>query len=315
MIDEVGNMLSKSPEDGIPDVFAVASMIHSELFPMMEKESCPGTPGEYTPLHALADMMEERIRGEFGLIARHIRNYADMRRGVERQYAGAFGIGSTIWREMVTKEIRNTLYFGCEAPNRSRTVGERLRLLDFTLDTERTMQDLERSPGVLYVYQPDLHGLDNLVAKACKILFFETVLGSGARVRGGDEIPLAAYIADEFQRFITADRVHGERSFFDVCRFFGASAVVACQSIASLCYVLSSFEPDEYKCRSAIDIICNNTATKIFFSTTDQDTFERVNTICPATTNGALVTQVRPLSTLGVSECYVSFPDGRFERI
>ena len=40
-----------------------------------------------------------------------------------------------------------------------------------------------------------------------------------------------------------------------------------------------------------------------------------MNTICPATTGGALVTKVRPLSTLGVGECYASFPDGRFERI
>ena len=315
MLDQVENMLSRSPEDGIPNVFAVASMIHDELFPMKEKGSYASNPDVYTPLHALADMMEEQSRGEFGLIARRIRSYADMRGGADKQYAGVFGAGSTVWREMISKEIRNTLYFGCEAPNRNRAGSERLHLLDFTRDTERTMRDLEEEPGVLYVYQPDLHGLDNLVAKACKVLFFEAVLGSGERVRNGDEMPLAAYVADEFQRFITADRVHGEQSFFDVCRSFGAFAVVACQSIASLRYALASFEPNEYKRRSAIDIICNNTATKIFFRTTDQDTFERVNTICPATTGGALVTQVRPLSTLGVGECYASFPDGRFERI
>ena len=177
------------------------------------------------------------------------------------------------------------------------------------------MRDLEQDPGVFYIYQPDLHGLDNLVAKACKVLFFESVLGSKERAHNSEEMPLAAYIADEFQRFITADRVHGEQSFLDICRSFGAFTVIACQSIASLHYALSSFERDTDKRRSAIDIICNNTATKIFFRTTDQDTSHRLGTICPATVGGVLVTEVRPLSTLGVGECYASFPDGRFERL
>ena len=320
-IRRIGEMLSDPPEDDAPNVFAVASMICEDLLPMVEADEYSeeiGTSGggsRRTPLHAFAAMMQGRAGGEFAHIGKQIKKFADMRESADKQYAGVHGTGVTIWQEAASKEIRNTLYFGCEQVNRNKAAGEELQFLEFTRDVERRMTDLEQKPGVFYIYQPDLHGLDNLIAKACKVLFFESVLGSEERARNGGEMPLAAYIADEFQRFITADRVHGEQSFLDVCRSFGAFTVIACQSIASLHYALSSFERDTDKRRSAIDIICNNTATKIFFRTTDQDTSQRLGTICPATVSGVLVTNVRPLSTLGVGECYASFPDGRFERI
>ena len=320
-IRHIGRMLSDPTEVDVPNVFAVASMICEDLFPMMEANEyseeigISGDGGRRTPLHALASMIQERAGGEFAHIGKQIKKYADMRESADKQYAGVYGAGVTIWQEAASKEIRNTLYFGCEPVNRNKAAGEELQFLEFTRDVDRQMKDLEQEPGVFYVYQPDLYGLDNLIAKAYKVLFFESVLGSGERARNGGEMPLAAYIADEFQRFITADRVHGEQSFLDVCRSFGAFTVIACQSIASLHYALSSLESDTDKRKSAIDIICNNTATKIFFRTTDQDTSHRLGTICPQTVRGVLVTNVRPLSTLGVGECYASFPDGRFERI
>ena len=309
-------MLSGSGKNGIPNVFTIASMICDDLFSMVESEGHDyGSEVKYSPLHALADIMRDRIGGEYEIIAKHIKKYADMRDGVEKQYAGAYGVADTIWQEAVSKEIRNTVYFGCESPNRNRPNGSKLKFLDFIKDVARRSEDMTEDPGTLYIYQPNLGGLDNLVAKACKVLFFESVLGNRERARNGEGMPLAAYIADEFQRFITADRIHGEQSFLDVCRSFGAFTVIACQSIASLDYALCALEENADKRRSAIDIICNNTAAKLFFRTTDKDTSDRLDTICPDMPGGALVTRVRPLSTLAPGECYASLPDGRFERV
>ena len=169
--------------------------------------------------------------------------------------------------------------------------------------------------GTVYVYQPSRHRHDELIAKACKSLFFEAVLDNEARRAPDSALPLAGYIADEFQRFVTADAVHGEQSFLDVCRAFGAFAVLACQSVASLRYALCDLEGDSDKRNSAIDIICNNTATKLFFRSTDEETVRRVRTVSPLVSGGHSVIDIRPLSNLKAGECYASFPDGRFERV
>ena len=81
-------------------------------------------------------------------------------------------------------------------------------------------------------------------------------------------MPLVAYVADDFHRFITSDRVHGEQSFFDTCRSFGAFCVVASQSMSSLHHALGG---DSYtnKAEKAVEILLNNTGTKLFFRTTD----------------------------------------------
>ena len=136
-------------------------------------------------------------------------------------------------------------------------------------------------PGSVYVYQPRRHKHGELIAKACKSLFFEAVLDSEARGVPDPSMPLAGCIADEFQRFPTAEQVHGEQFLLGVCRSFGAFAVLACQSIASLRYALCDMERDPDKRHSAIDITCNNTATKLFFRSTDEGTARRVRTVSP----------------------------------
>ena len=47
------------------------------------------------------------------------------------------------------------------------------------------------------------------MGKTLKALFFESVLMDKDRERAGHTLPLVAYVADEFHRFITADRLHG----------------------------------------------------------------------------------------------------------
>ena len=307
-------ILLKPQEDVVPNVLAVANAIFEELFSMVE-QSDDGKGGR-TPLHALARHMRKKGRdGEYDVLAKHMTKYADMRDTVDKQYAGVYGVASTVWQEFVVNDIRSSIYFGCELRGRRSGGATERKFLEFGSYVAKTEEQVAESGGVLHIYQPALNNAGGLMAKACKALFFESILSDEERALNGEKMPLAAYMADEFQRFITVDRVHGEQSFFDVCRSFGAFTVVACQSVASLQYALSTYERDERKRSSAIDIICNNTGTKLFFRSTDRDTAHRLDTICPAMTGGDLVTRVRPLSTLGVGECYASFPDGRFLRV
>ena len=110
-IHRIGKMLSWPPEDDLPNVFAVASMICEDLFPMVEtvedsgESEHSGSRDVRTPLHALADMMQERVGGEFDRIAKQVRKYADMRQIADKQYAGVHGVGATIWQEVASKEI------------------------------------------------------------------------------------------------------------------------------------------------------------------------------------------------------------------
>ena len=114
--------------------------------------------------------------------------------------------------------------------------------------------------------------------------------------------------------FITSDPLHGEQSILDTSRSFGAFCVLASQSVASLEHALAhgggSFRQDE----SAVEILWNNTASKLVFRTTDPKTASRVDDLCPHRPGLAGVVRVRPVSTLRTGECYAILSDGRFER-
>ena len=134
------------------------------------------------------------------------------------------------------------------------------------------------------------------------------------RARGGADLPLVGYVADEFHRFVTSDPLHGEQSFLDTCRSFGAFCLLACQSVASIEHALAhgggTYEQDQ----SAIDVLWNNTASKLVFRSTDPKTATRLAELCPHRPGLAGVVEVRPVSTLGAGECYAVLADGRFER-
>ena len=164
----------------------------------------------------------------------------------------------------------------------------------------------------MYLYQPSLAGShDVLIAKALKAAYFEAILGSVARSRASHGRPLVAYIADEAHRFVTCDAAHGEQSFMDACRSFGAFCVLATQSCSSLRHALGdSFGAGEH----AVEMLLANTATKLFFRSTDGMAQRYVGSLCPLTPGRPSVADVRPLSTLRPGECYAVLADGRLER-
>ena len=78
-------------------------------------------------------------------------------------------------------------------------------------------------------------------------------------------MPLVAYVADEVHRFVTSDVAHGEQSFMNSCRSFGAFCVLATQSCSSLRHALGESNGTG---EHAVEMLLVNTATKLFFHST-----------------------------------------------
>ena len=225
---------------------------------------------------------------------------------IERQYAGVLATARTACSALADATLARRLYFGCEPGYAAaRAAGE---VLDFARAVSR------EGGGPLVLYQPALHGPDELVARALKAAFFEAVLHDPDRARGGEDLPLVGYVADEFHRFVTSDRVHGEQSFLDTCRSFGAFCVLACQSVAGIEHALAAGAGSSTRNEAAVSMLMTNTATKLVFRSTDPKTLQPLHEWCPHHPGLDAVTRVRPPTTLAPGECYALLPDGRFER-
>ena len=161
-----------------------------------------------------------------------------------------------------------------------------------------------RRPGSCCSFSPRAAGSTPWVGKIVKGLFFEAVFNDPDRQRGGADTPIAAYVCDEFGRFVTSDPIHGEQSFLDTSRSFGVSCLLACQSIASIEHALAQRGGGGVQDRAAVSILWNNTGSKFFFRSTDPRTADRVDDGCPRVPGFAPVTHVRPLSSLAPGECY-----------
>ena len=225
---------------------------------------------------------------------------------IERQYAGVLATARTACSALADAAVARRLYFGCEPGYAAaREAGE---VLDFARAVSR------EGGGPLVLYQPALHGPDELVARALKAAFFEAVLHDPDRARGCEDLPLVGYVADEFHRFVTSDRVHGEQSFLDTCRSFGAFCVLACQSVAGIEHALAEGAGSSTRNEAAVSMLMTNTATKLVFRSTDPKTLQPLHEWCPHHPGLDAVTRVRPPTTLAPGECYALLPDGRFER-
>ena len=223
---------------------------------------------------------------------------------IDRQYAGVLATARNACSELAGP-ASTTLYFGCEPGYAGCGPG---RKPDFSRLVARD------ADGTLALFQPPRGGTGSLVAMALKALFFEAVLDDPDRAAGSPDVPLVAYVADEFHRFVTSDLVHGEQSFLDTCRSFGAFCILATQSVSSVEHALAQGGGSARQDEAAVSILWNNCASKLVFRTTDLRTADRVQDLCPYRPGQAGVTRVRPISTLAPGECYALLADGRFER-
>ena len=200
--------------------------------------------------------------------------------------------------------LARTVYFGCE-PGAS--------------SAYETGDAIGRAAGTdpdgpVLVYQPSDSGADVFLAKAIKALFFERASAHPERVRGGAELPLACYVADEAHRFVTSDPAHGDQGFVDRARSLAVFSVYACQSIASMEHALAQRGGGQVQDRSALSIMLANTASKLFLYSSELPTANFVDDLCPLVPGFTPLTHIRPLSSLAVGECYAALADGRFER-
>ena len=242
--------------------------------------------------------------GEGGDVIERVLSYWAPMVPIRPQFVGVLATARAACSDFAESHVARSVYFGCEPG--ARDVGT--RACDFA---EAVGPD---GGARVLLFQPSRDGLDTLVTRVLKALFFEAVFSDPIRASGGPDLPLVAYVADEFHQFVTSDRVHGEANFVDACRSYGVFCVLACQSVSSIENAFAHSGGSEVQDTTAVSILWNNTGSKFFFRSTDPRTASRVEELCPYRPGLAPLTQVRPLSTLSPGECYALLADGRFER-
>ena len=289
-----------------PNILALANRIMTMWFGIKKK-------AEHQPAEQVVGLLKQHIKGgDADEIYRQVeQSWAPMAKVPDPiTYLCIMGFARTALVPYADATPAHTLYFGCEPYFRSVVKygrGEAVPV-DFSAAVEA------EQARTVYVFQPRLDGNEALLARALKATWFEAILSSRKRMQHGNRMPLAAYIADEFHRFITSDKVHGEQSFLDTCRSFGVCCVLACQSVSSMEHALEEEGDSWQKNKAALEILLNNTANKFFFRSTDQALQAFLDRLCPPAPGFGPLTQVRPPSTLQPGECYASLSDGRFER-
>jgi len=165
--------------------------------------------------------------------------------------------------------------------------------------------------GYTVTYQPVEPSMrSNILGRAIKQNFFHAALRTRDRSRE------FLYLADEFQRFITADPESSEAAFFDRARSFGVSCVVATQSESSLRLALQS-GPDAAHSDSALQVMLSNLATQFYFRSTDPRTQDRLRNLIPRHPSDPKlphVMDVRPVTSLRTGEVYWLSAAGRWGR-
>ena len=285
------------------NVMAAADRLLTDLY-------APPEGGLYSRAPLAAATVAECLRpalggGETGAALDDITGHWSALASGDSHYRGIIGFARLAFTAFTDPLPKRALFFGCEPGFRAGAEGA----LDFAADVAA------RGRHAVHVVRPRL-GADGdaLYARALKATFFEAVLNCPERAgRGGADMPLVGYVADECHRFITSDPVHGEQSFLDTCRSFGAFCALACQSVASLRHALGAGGEDGVH-EPAIDILLANTGTKLFFRSTERGTRETLNWLCPSAPDGPTVVDLRPPPSLAPGECYALLPDGRFER-
>ena len=168
---------------------------------------------------------------------------------IRPQFVGVLSSARAACSGFAEPHVAHTLYFGCEPGFR---------------DVDGAACDFANavSPdagGRVLLFQPSRDGLDTLVTKALKVLFFEAVFNNSDRASGRPDLPLLGYVCDEAHRFVTSDPV----SFVDSCRSYGVFCVLACQSMASIEHALSHGGGSEVSDRTAASILLERDGLEI----------------------------------------------------
>lgn len=139
---------------------------------------------------------------------------------------------------------------------------------------------------------------DEMIVKTLKRLVFNAMLE-----RENMLAPMA-YIADEFQNFISTDESSGEHNFLDRCRSFRVSCVLATQSVDSLSERVT--RQNGAAGAQALSSMLNNISNRMIFRTSDFQTTHLMRIwieVSPIPHKGHVIDKT-PLASLNVGECY-----------
>ena len=184
-----------------------------------------------------------------------------------------------------------SLYFGCEPGLKQ---GEPLHLDAIVSRSTRAR---------LLVHAPRDTTTGVLVATALKECFFKAVLDAPEPDSAGPTAALCGYVARDFERYMSAV----DRRFLD---HRGAFALLASRSLSAIEHAI----PDAPGAEPLLSHALSACGTKVFLRSTDPRTQDSARSLAPRRPGQPDVLDVRPLSGLGPDECYLSAPDGRFER-
>ena len=190
--------------------------------------------------------------------------------------------------------VRTRLYFGCEPGAKQADL----------LDLAPIVSGAARARFVVHVPRDNSGG--SLLATALKTCFFEAVLDAPERDSEGDTVPLCGYVSRDFERYLSAV----DRRFLDSGRRAGAFAVLASRSVSAIEHALRDVPGGE----GFIAHVWSGVGTKVLMRSTDPRTTAIARGLPPYPPGHPHLLDVRPLSGLAPDECYVSGPDGRFER-
>ena len=180
---------------------------------------------------------------------------------------------------------------------------------------ELSVDNLVSKAGSVFVFCPagsNMSEEEEFIIRAAKARLFEKCLvAERENLFEGDpdsERPrhVVAYVADEFQRFVTAGNEHGEQTFIDRCRSYGVCCVFATQSLSSLRYRLGASS----EAMHSLDIVLSNIGTKAFFRTTDREALGYLDSLLGIDVGSSK----RGLPTLDVGECWLARANGSFSR-
>ena len=198
-----------------PNIMALAGYAMKTLFELGSNDSMSAK--------LIVEELKDTMRhGDAPDIFRKIEQvWAPLQVGSSKQMAGTAAMTRMCFNEYSYDTVAHTLYFGVEPYYFSSVKNDHDEVIELNFDRV-VNEETKRS---VFVFQPDLKNNETLVARSLKAAWFEAILYCDKREKDGASMPLAAYIADEFHRFITIDKEHGEQSFLDTCRSFGAFCV------------------------------------------------------------------------------------------
>ena len=234
------------------------------------------------------------------------------RRGGSTGYRGdpLTGYFGGVLHAIAGSEVGSTVFFGidwCEELDREyaseNTDGGHWH-------DQSSVDDLISNPGTVFVFCPagsNMSEEEEFIVRAAKSRLFEKCLvAERENLFKRDTGHVVAYVADEFQRFVTVGNEHGEQTFIDRCRSYGVCCVFATQSLSSLRYRLGTSS----QAMHSLDIVLSNIGTKAFFRTTDREALGYLDSLLGID----LGSSKRGLPTLEVGACWLARANGSFSR-